>query len=417
MFVKSVQSSVHEVVKLDEPLGGVSSPAYRDSLRKKIVLGTYFDLLQATEPMLERLTADSARTAEEIEFDAGFRTVVASLLRPEDATLAYERQSLATAQWGQFEQSLGWFGKLLRFKAGSLTPEDTTKFEEENHTRFGKFLSGLTTFATILSVGVIGFLIYSFRFFTGRSRFALDPPSMSPNFCLEIFCLYLLAMLGLSFVFRLAAGMRTEIVERLGGPGMLMLNCIGILSTVLIVFWPRLWGVSVRSTFSTIGLTFGGVGRFFGNLVIGPTFYISAWIPLLAVLIVYSIIIQWFGIDMSKGAHPVIPILLSSEDKEARFFIIFLAVVVAPFVEEIMFRGAFYSWLRSRMGRLSSMLVCSIVFASIHPQGLLGLVPLTCVSMVLCMLREWRQSLVAPMLAHACFNAGTLSMVFLMFGD
>ena len=80
-----------------------------------------------------------------------------------------------------------------------------------------------------------------------------------------------------------------------------------------------------------------------------------------------------------------------------------------------MFRGAFYCWLRARFGVLFSVLLSSFIFASVHPQGAVGVVPLTFIGILLALLREWRGTLVAPMIAHACFNAGTLSLVLFIF--
>jgi membrane protease YdiL (CAAX protease family) len=58
----------------------------------------------------------------------------------------------------------------------------------------------------------------------------------------------------------------------------------------------------------------------------------------------------------------------------------------------------------------------SLVFALVHPQGAIGVVPLMTIGMVLAYVREWRESLIAPMLVHACFNGGTLIVVLLVMG-
>ena len=88
-----------------------------------------------------------------------------------------------------------------------------------------------------------------------------------------------------------------------------------------------------------------------------------------------------------------------------------MAVVIAPFVEEIMFRGVLYSWLRSFCSPLVSMLLSAILFAGLHPQGVIGLVPLTAIGFILAFVREWRGSLIACMTTHACFNGVTLLLV------
>ena len=121
------------------------------------------------------------------------------------------------------------------------------------------------------------------------------------------------------------------------------------------------------------------------------------------------------GIDSEQGAHPVVPILTETKESSKIIYIFILAVIVAPLVEEVMFRGALYSWLRARLGIAFSIIISSVVFAAIHPQGAIGLVPLSCIGASLALLREWRGNLVAPIIAHACFNMGTLILVLTIF--
>jgi hypothetical protein len=94
-----------------------------------------------------------------------------------------------------------------------------------------------------------------------------------------------------------------------------------------------------------------------------------------------------------------------------------MAVVVAPCVEEVMFRGAFYSWLREYCSATFSIITSAVIFAAIHPQGLIGLVPLTFIGVILAIVREWRGTLSAAIATHACFNAGTLIVVLLLFRE
>ena len=88
-----------------------------------------------------------------------------------------------------------------------------------------------------------------------------------------------------------------------------------------------------------------------------------------------------------------------------------------------MFRGALYRHLRectAGSGRLASVflsgLVVSFVFAVIHPQGWLGVPPLMGLAFAFCLARELRNSLVAPMIAHAIQNGAILAFVILSAG-
>jgi membrane protease YdiL (CAAX protease family) len=96
---------------------------------------------------------------------------------------------------------------------------------------------------------------------------------------------------------------------------------------------------------------------------------------------------------------------------------------LAPLVEETMFRGALYRHLREASagwGRVSSVVVStflsSFLFAVIHPQGWLAVPVLGGLAAVFALAREWRQSLVPPMVAHAVNNGITTLVLLMMAG-
>ena len=87
------------------------------------------------------------------------------------------------------------------------------------------------------------------------------------------------------------------------------------------------------------------------------------------------------------------------------------AVVVAPFVEEILFRGYFFGMVRRRQGFFWAAAFSSIVFSAYH-MNLYALVPLALVGWILCLIYERTGSLWYSMLWHAAFNATTLVQLF-----
>lgn len=73
-------------------------------------------------------------------------------------------------------------------------------------------------------------------------------------------------------------------------------------------------------------------------------------------------------------------------------------------MEETVFRGAFYRSLRFGNGVLIAGLVNGVIFAALHPQGWMGIPALTAMGFGFALIREWRDSLIAPMTAHAINN-------------
>jgi membrane protease YdiL (CAAX protease family) len=115
--------------------------------------------------------------------------------------------------------------------------------------------------------------------------------------------------------------------------------------------------------------------------------------------------------------QPVHPIIHEFQDadtwKLCRLFLI--ACVVAPVIEETIFRGAFYNYLRQNHSVILSAVITGSIFALLHPQGLVAVPVLGAVGLVFALLREWRGSIIAPMAAHACNNFIIMSLVSVLF--
>jgi uncharacterized protein len=89
-----------------------------------------------------------------------------------------------------------------------------------------------------------------------------------------------------------------------------------------------------------------------------------------------------------------------------------VVVVVAPFGEELFFRGFLYKSLRRRRTVVVSVLVSSVAFGLVHVYPLL-IPALAVVGAGLALVYERRQSLLASMVAHATFNLLGFITIFL----
>ena len=87
----------------------------------------------------------------------------------------------------------------------------------------------------------------------------------------------------------------------------------------------------------------------------------------------------------------------------APLLILFLMVVAAPIAEEAFFRGLAYPAFRARFGVTLASLFTTLLFLPLH-LSMLALIPLTLLSLVLCLLREVHGSVAAPIAAHAIYN-------------
>ncbi len=91
---------------------------------------------------------------------------------------------------------------------------------------------------------------------------------------------------------------------------------------------------------------------------------------------------------------------------------IVLACVVAPIVEECLFRGMLYPCLKKFVKPAMAAVLCGLLFGAIH-MALPQLVALMVLGTFLCVVYERVKSLWLPILIHACFNS--FSVVIAIF--
>ena len=87
------------------------------------------------------------------------------------------------------------------------------------------------------------------------------------------------------------------------------------------------------------------------------------------------------------------------------------AAVVAPLVEEFLFRGYFYPVLKRLAGPLPAAITVSLLFGAIHNNAAAFPV-LTVLALALTLAYEWSGSLFVPILMHACFNTMMLALMW-----
>ena len=145
--------------------------------------------------------------------------------------------------------------------------------------------------------------------------------------------------------------------------------------------------------------------------------------PLIAAGFVGTIVVTLISVEFlpepihefvsnNAGAHPIADEIASGNSMMI-LGVFLTACVAAPIVEETVFRGLLYQHLRDSTKRwggqfvsvLFSALLSSFIFAVIHPQGLVGVPVLTLLAVGFALIREWRGSVIAPMVMHFIHNS------------
>lgn len=110
------------------------------------------------------------------------------------------------------------------------------------------------------------------------------------------------------------------------------------------------------------------------------------------------------SVQVEPVVQAPVQMLQGATSVPTRLLIGFLAIILAPFVEEIVFRGLIYPTLKQHGFPRLALWGTSLLFAAIH-NNLMILLPLTFLAVVLTLLYETTDNLLGPMIAHSIFNS------------
>lgn len=125
--------------------------------------------------------------------------------------------------------------------------------------------------------------------------------------------------------------------------------------------------------------------------------------------LVLSVTVSWIGPE-PEGMKQVMEL---AQDRGKLLPSIFAFAVMAPVVEELIFRGLLYGWIESRWGSKVALVVSSLAFAAAHfePAHILLVLPL---GFLFGWLRRRTNSLMPSMVSHIVNNGfAVLSAAFL----
>lgn len=196
----------------------------------------------------------------------------------------------------------------------------------------------------------------------------------------------------------------------------LWLNLAGISTLLVLLAWPLAFKVSFRDVAQALGLAGTNLRNAASDIGSGVLGFLATIPLLLCALLVNVYVLSKFGLDPTAGIHPLVPWLLKNKSPQVITLVFILAAGAAPVVEEIMFRGALYAWLRGWAKPWLAMLWSALIFAVVHPQGVFGWLPIFVIGCTLALLREWKQRLLPGMIMHACINTFTLLLTLSLFG-
>lgn len=318
--------------------------------------------------------------------------------------------SLAPLDRTWLESELGFAGRLALHPAQSPDAAAREALLGSARRLATTLYGGICGFVCLAMSGLAGLIALMTYAGTGRFRSALAPPTDHGGIYAETFAVWLVLLLTISF----AAGAVF--------PGSLLAGGLAMAISLLTMAYPLFRGVPWSEVRKDIGWT-GGAGL--RELPAGLAAY-ALMLPLAGIGLIVTVVLILLA-NAVRGVvetpmHPIAP-QVPGADPWAMAVVLLVASVIAPVVEETMFRGFLHRHLRDATwiwgGGISfvlSSLLGGLVFAVIHPQGLLAAPALTSIAVGLAVAREWRGTLLPSMIAHGIHNGVLMLLLFSIAG-
>lgn len=371
---------------------------------------------------LQRLEVDLETTSHvPTDDEAATQRRLHSLL----GSAAGDPSALEQSDREALRSSLGWFGDLI------LAPRDGDPAARQAVVGPAvRLVWGILTLVTVAAIsGLVGFaglVIVIVLLSTGAMRLGFRPGARRSSVYLETFAAWFVVFMGLSIVGELAFANGT-IAAQLG------VGMVAMFASLVVLAWPTIRGIPFGEVRDAVGLR--APRGVIMEMLAGAAAYAMS-LPVVGVGLMIMLLLMWITGGGGMGtpaaeepfqsveipAHPIIE-LVASGDFTAKLIAVLLASVAAPIVEEIMFRGVLYRFLRdasTRLGTLVSVLFSGLVggfiFAAIHPQGWMAIPALMALALGFSMAREWRSSVLPGIVGHAINNSAVTCILLLAFG-
>ncbi len=179
----------------------------------------------------------------------------------------------------------------------------------------------------------------------------------------------------------------------------------GLLTAGAILHLPKLHG----QAFQVLGL---GTGSLFQGGVIGALAWLFAIPGGFAIIMLWSISLLLLGVE--PDPQPVTEFFvntITSGSWSTSILIIMFGVVIAPIVEELLFRALLFRWLEKRFNTSVGVVLSAIMFGAIHG-SLVAFLPIALLGALLAILLHRTGNVWTCIGLHVVFNAGQFFLMW-----
>ena len=152
------------------------------------------------------------------------------------------------------------------------------------------------------------------------------------------------------------------------------------------------------------------------NLVIDVGAAVLGYLLILPIFFGLTLVSQQLFRHFPTPVNPIQLLVIASSTPLQRAMLLISAAIIAPIVEETMFRGVLYPALKQRYGMWNSMLLSGALFASVHPTLPAGFLPLMFMGFAFALSYEIRGTLVCNTIMHGIHNGIIMIQLFAVVG-
>lgn len=140
-----------------------------------------------------------------------------------------------------------------------------------------------------------------------------------------------------------------------------------------------------------------------------------SWFKIAVLPVVLGLMFAFFSsyLTVARQVHPQTPlneVIATTQSLGLIMVFFFLAVAIAPLVEEIVFRGYFFYVIKEWLGGRKAIYIISLTFASLHVGQYWGdwlaIAMVALLGFTLTMLRAWTGTTIAGVITHYVYNGG-----------
>ena len=129
---------------------------------------------------------------------------------------------------------------------------------------------------------------------------------------------------------------------------------------------------------------------------------------IIPVIAAWTLTLPWRS---SENQHGLLQLLEQDQSATTLLWIVLAAVVLAPIVEELIYRVILQTWLQQKAPPREALVAVAVVFAAVH--RLPDAIPLLPLALVLGYVYQQRRCFLTVVLIHMLFNAANLALALL----